>query len=72
MRSIKTKVIILVVISSVVSSAICGGLSLMETGNISIQNAGRTMATQTSRCSKEIDTTLGMVAQSVDMMAAIA
>ncbi len=72
MRSIKTKVIILVVISSVVSSAICGGLSLMETGNISIQNAGRTMATQTSRCSKEIDTTLGMVAQSVDMLAAIA
>lgn len=72
MRSIKSKVIILVVISSVVSSVICGGLSLVETGNISIQNAGRTMATQASRCSKEIDTTLGMVAQSVDMLAAIA
>lgn len=72
MKTIKTKVIILVVICSVVSSVICGGLSLMETGNISIQNAGRAMSTQSSRCSKEIDTTLSMVAQSVDMLAAIA
>lgn len=72
MKTIKAKVIILVVICSVVSSVICGGLSLMETGNISIQNAGRTMSTQSSRCSKEIDTTLSMVAQSVDMLAAVA
>lgn len=72
MNTLKTKVVCLVVICSIVSIAICGGLNLRETSKMSNQNAERIMSMQCRNSSQEIDTTLSQVAQSVDTLAEIA
>lgn len=72
MNTLKTKVVGLVVICSIVSIVVCGGLSLLETSRISNQNAERIMSMQCKNSSQEINTTLSQVAQSVDTLAEIA
>lgn len=71
MNTLKTKVVCLVVICSIVSIAICGGLNLRETSKMSNQNAERIMSMQCKSSSQEINTTLSQVAQSVDTLAEI-
>lgn len=72
MNTLKTKVVGLVVICSIVSIAICGVLDLKETSKMSNQSAERIMSMQCKNSSQEIDTTLTQVAQSVDTLAEIA
>lgn len=71
MNTLKTKVVGLVVICSLVSVAICGGLNLRETSRMSNQNAERIMSMQCKNSSQEIDTILSQVSQSVDTLAEI-
>ena len=72
MNTLKTKVVCLVVICSIVSIAVCGGLSLRETSKMSNQNAEQIMSMQCENSSQKINTTLSQVAQSVDTLAEIA
>lgn len=71
MNTLKTKVVCLVIICSLVSIAVCGGLNLRETSKISNQNAERIMSMQCRNSSQEINTILCQVAQSVDTLAEI-
>lgn len=72
MNTLKTKIVCLVVICSIVSIAVCGGLSLRETSKMSNQNAEQIMSMQCENSSQRIDTMLSQVAQSVDTLAEVA
>lgn len=72
MKTLKTKVVILVVICTVISTAICGGLSLLESVNISYQNAEEIISIQCENSSQDINTTLSRIEQSVDTLAELA
>ncbi len=72
MRTIKTKVVILVIICAMVSAGVCGGVSLMRTQAIVNKDAGNIMSMQCENNGQEIETTLIRVAQSVDTLAQIA
>lgn len=72
MNTLKTKVVILVVICTVISTAICGGLSLLGTINISSQDAQKIMSVQCENSSQDINNTLNCIEQSVDTLAALA
>lgn len=72
MNTLKTKVVILVVICTVISTAICGGLSLLGTINISNQDAQKIMSVQCENSSQDINNTLNCIEQSVDTLAALA
>lgn len=72
MNTLKTKVVCLVAICSIVSVAICGGLNLRETSKISNENADRIMSMQCDSSSQEINNMLSQVAQSVDTLAEVA
>lgn len=71
MKSLKAKVVALVTICAVVSTCICGGLSLLRTQSVSNQNMAKQMAMQCENSGQEIDTTLIRVEQSVDTLARI-
>lgn len=71
MKSLKAKVVALVIICAVVSTCICGGLSLLRTQSVSNQNMAKQMAMQCENSGQEIDTTLIRVEQSVDTLARI-
>lgn len=72
MNTLKTKIVSLVVICSIVSIAICGGLSLRETSRMSNQNAEQIISTKCESSSQEINTILSQVSQSVDTLTEIA
>lgn len=72
MKTIKAKVLGLIVVCAVISTALCGWMSLSEATKISDSNADEIMAMQCSDSSQKIDTMLERVAQSVDTLAEIA
>lgn len=72
MNTLKTKIVSLVVICSIVSIAICGSLSLRETSRMSNQNAEQIISTKCESSSQEINTILSQVSQSVDTLTEIA
>lgn len=71
MKTLKAKVVALVVICAIVSTGICGGLTLSKTQGMSNQNAARLMAMQCENSGQELDTTLVRIEQSVDTLAQI-
>lgn len=68
MKTIKAKMVICTIISTVIS----GGLTLIGMLNVSNQNAGEIMALECKNSSQEINTTLSRVEQSVDTLAELA
>lgn len=72
MNTLKTKVVVLIVICTVISTATCGGLSVLGTINISSQDAQKIMSVQCENSSQDINNTLNCIEQSVDTLAALA
>ncbi len=72
MKTIKAKMVILLVICTIISTVISGGLTLIGMLNVSNQNAGEIMALECKNSSQEINTTLSRVEQSVDTLAELA
>lgn len=72
MRTIKAKIIILLVICTIISTVICGGLTLTGMLSVSNQNASKIMALECNNSSREINATLSRVEQSVDTLAEVA
>lgn len=72
MKSIKAKVVILVIVCAIVSTSICGGMSYLQSQQMSDQNARDMMDMQCQNYGHELNMTLRQVAQSVDTLAQIA
>ena len=72
MRTIKAKIIILLIICTIISTVICGGLTLTGMLSVSNQNASKIMALECNNSSREINATLSRVEQSVDTLAEVA
>lgn len=72
MKTLKTKIVSLVVVCAIISTLICGGLAVMGISSIVDEDAGEIMSMQCKNSSEEIDTTLVRVAQSVDTLAELA
>ncbi len=72
MKTIRTKVVALVVICTIVSTLICGGLSLVGIMSVSNEDASQIMSMECKNNAEEINTTLSRVEQSVDTLASLA
>ena len=72
MKTIRTKVVALVVICTIVSTLICGGLSLVGIMGVSNEDASQIMSMECKNNAEEINTTLSRVEQSVDTLASLA
>lgn len=72
MKTIKARIVILLVICTIISTVISGGLILIGVTKLSNENAGEIMALECKNSSQEINTTLSRVEQSVDTLAELA
>lgn len=72
MKTIKAKVMGLIVICAVISTALCGGMSFSESVNLADSNAKEIMSMECETSGQKIDAVLERVAQSVDTLAEIA
>lgn len=71
MKSLRTKVITLVVICAIISTAICGGFSLVEARHALERDAKQIMSMQCDNSTQEINAMLDGVEQSVNTLAEI-
>lgn len=71
MKSLRTKVITLVVICTIISTAICGGFSLVEARHALERDAKQIMSMQCDNSTQEINAMLDGVEQSVNTLAEI-
>lgn len=72
MKSIKTKIIVTVILCSLISAFICGGISFWQSSEMSDANSLEEMKLTCENQSAELDKMLEKVAQSVDTAANIA
>lgn len=72
MRSIKAKVIISVILCSLISAFICGGISIVNTGATSYASSQEEMELSCENQSMALDSMMEKVAQSVDTVYSIA
>lgn len=71
MKSLRTKIITLVVVCAVISTAICGGFSLAEARDAAERDAKQIMSMQCDNSTQRIHATLKGIEQSVDTLAQI-
>lgn len=72
MKSIKTKVILTVILCSLISASICGGISIINSGSNSYENSQKEMALFCANEGQKLDGTMERVIQSVDTLYSIA
>lgn len=72
MKSIKTKITIMVILVSAVSALICGGMCLVKTGFVVNKDSEQKIIMTGENSSQKIDTMLETISQSVDTLAGIA
>lgn len=72
MRSIKTKVIITVILCSLISAMICGGISIVNSGSDSYESSQMEMSLICENQGQKLDSTMEKVMQSVDTLYSIA
>lgn len=68
MKSIKTKIILAVLMCSLISTVICGSISIFESSNGSAENAEEKMALVCENQGRKLDSMMTQVAQSVDTL----
>lgn len=71
MKTIRAKIITLVLICTIISIAVCGGLSQIGITSITNSDAKEIMSMECKNNAQEIDTTLERIAQSVDTLASL-
>ncbi len=72
MKSIKTKIIVTVILCSLVSTFICGAISIVNSVSTSYEDSQQEMQLKCVSQSDEIDTMMQNVSQSVEMVYSIA
>lgn len=72
MKSIKTKIIVTVILCSLVSTFICGAISIVNSVSTSYEDSQREMQLKCVSQSGELDTMMQNVSQSVEMVYSIA
>ena len=72
MKSIKTKIIVTVILCSLVSTFICGAISIVNSVSTSYEDSQREMQLKCVSQSDELDTMMQNVSQSVEMVYSIA
>lgn len=72
MKSIKTKIIVTVILCSLVSTFICGAISIVNSVSTSYEDSQREMQLKCVSQSSELDTMMQNVSQSVEMVYSIA
>lgn len=72
MKTIRAKIVTLLIVCTILSSAICGGLSLVGVMDVANENAGEIMSMECKNTTQEIDSVLVRVGQSVDTLAELA
>lgn len=72
MKSIKTKIIVTVILCSLVSTFICGAISIINSVSTSYEDSQREMQLKCVSQSSELDTMMQNVSQSVEMVYSIA
>ena len=72
MKSIKTKIIVTVILCSLVSTFICGAISIVNSVSTSYEDSQQEMQLKCVSQSDELDTMLQNVSQSVEMVYSIA
>ncbi len=72
MKSIKTKIIVTVILCSLVSTFICGAISIVNSGSTSYEDSQQEMQLKCVSQSDELDTMMQNVSQSVEMVYSIA
>lgn len=72
MKSIKTKIIVTVILCSLVSTFICGAISIVNSVSTSYEDSQQEMQLKCVRQSDELDTMMQNVSQSVEMVYSIA
>ena len=72
MKSIKTKIIVTVILCSLVSTFICGALSIVNSVSTSYEDSQQEMQLKCVSQSDELDTMMQNVSQSVEMVYSIA
>lgn len=71
MKSLKAKVIAVVLICSFTASVICGGLCIREAAATVLNNSGEIMSGMAENQQTELDECLSLIAQSVDSFAGV-
>lgn len=71
MKTIRAKIISLVVICTIISIAVCGGLSQIGITDITNRDTREMMSMECKNNAQEIDTVLERIAQSVDTLASL-
>ena len=72
MKSIKTKIIVTVILCSLVSTFICGAISIVNSVSTSYEDSQQEMQLKCVSQSDELDTMMQNVSQSVEMVYSIA
>ncbi len=71
MKTIKVKVIIVVIVCVLLASGICGAVGIIEATNTATEECGEILALQTKDFASELNLQFDMISQSVDTMADI-
>lgn len=71
MKSIRTKITLAVILCALVSTAICGGISIVNTSRTSYENSKKEMSLVCENKSEELNSMLDRVSQSVDTLYSI-
>lgn len=72
MKTIRAKIITLVMVCTIISVAVCGGLSQIGVRSITNRDTKQIISMECKNNAQKIDTTLGRIEQSVDTLAKLA